>query len=126
MDRISATRIPFWLSLFIVPAFNLNGKRAVFRIPSRDYPLMIFGASSDIELSSIRLFTATDQLMSEDITINYITGGNFSDRRRLRWQTPLTLLPHQAWRAEVVFVNPLNTLGLHVNFEGVRLVEKGS
>ncbi len=124
LARIGAERVPFWLTLFVVPAFNLDGKRAVFRLPSRDYPFAIHGASTDIELSAIRLFTTLDQLSADDLPLTAITGGNFRDRRRFRWQTPLTLLPHQAWRAEIVFKTPLNALGLHVNFEGVKLIER--
>lgn len=125
LAEIGKKRIPFWLTLKIIPAFNYDGKRAVFRLPSRDYPFTIYSATTDIELSSIRLFTTSQQLTADDLSLIAITGGNATNRNRLRWQTPLTLLPHEAWRAEIVFKTPpLNLVGIHVNFEGIRMVEK--
>lgn len=115
--------VPFWLTLVIVPAFNLDGKRAVFRLPSRDYPFVIFSATTDIEASSIRLFTTTSQLTADDLRLLAITGGNTERRNRLRWQTPLLLYAHEAWRAEIVFKTPPASL-IHVNFEGIRMVNK--
>lgn len=127
LAEIGKKRVPFWLTLRIIPAFDLDRKRAVFRLPSRDYPFTIYSATTDIDLSSIRLFTTSQQLTADDLSLIAITGGNFSSRNRLRWQTPLLLLPHEAWRAEIVFdTPPLNLVGIHVNFEGIRMVERNA
>lgn len=104
LDEVGRRRGQFWLVLTFVNA--PDRRRAVFRVPGRDFPFLVTGGASDLPISSMRMFTTASQLTARDIPIYTIAGGSDLDRRQFLWRQPLMIKPQEAWRIEVVFEIP--------------------
>ena len=109
----------FWLRF---TAGNATLRPATFRVPNRDYPFLVTGASVNRAVSSIRLFSADDEMMSYSIPVETFAGGSDQRRKLFTWPKPLLLLPHTAWRLDLTLTDPaglaLNTV---IILRGVRI-----
>jgi len=118
-EREAAERQMFWLRF---TAGNGTLRPATFRVPNRDYPFLVTGASVNRPVSSIRLFSADDEMASYSIPIEDLAGGSDQRRKLFRWPEPLLLLPHTAWRMDLTLTDPaglaLNTV---IILRGVRI-----
>lgn len=112
----------YWL-LFAVPSAPLFG-RAVFRLPSRDYPLLITEATTNLPISSLRLFSTDNEMALQSVPLYAVAGGTDQARHRFVWQAPLLLLPRAVWRVELNFnFPPIGSAG-QIIFGGIKLLDE--
>ena len=118
-EREAAKRQMFFLRF---TAGNATLRPATFRVPNRDYPFLVTGASVNRAVSSIRMFSADDEVANYSIPIDAFAGGSDQRRKLFKWPEPLLLLPHTAWRLELTLTDPagiaLNTV---IVLRGVRI-----
>jgi hypothetical protein len=109
----------FWL---VFGAPNATLLPAMFRLPSRDYPFLVTGAAVNLPVTSLKLFTANEQLNSYGTPVEAVAGGSNAERNLFVWQEPILLQPHEAWRLQLTLAEA-SGLGLHtiIALRGVKL-----
>lgn len=112
----------YWL-LFAVPAAPPFG-RAVFRLPSRDYPFLITEATTNMPVSSLRLFSTDNEMTTQSVPLYAVAGGTDQARHRFTWQVPLLLLPRAVWRIELDFNFPPIGAPSQIIFGGTKLLDE--
>ncbi len=112
----------YWL-LFQVKNAPLFG-RAVFRLPSRDYPLLITDATTNLPISSIRLFSTDSEFTTQSVPLYAVAGGTDQARHHFKWQRPLLLLPRAVWRVELNFEFPPIGAASQIVFGGTKILDE--
>lgn len=92
----------FWLE-FSAP--NATQLPSVYRLPSRNYPLLVTGATVNRAASSLRLYSTDEQLTTYSVGVSAIAGDSSNQRSIFRWQEPILLRPNTAWRAELTLLD---------------------
>lgn len=95
-------QLQFWL---VISAANDTLRPGVFRLPSRDYPFLITGAAVNQSVAELKLYSTDDELNSYQVPAYTVAGGSDGQRQYFRWSQPVLLLPHSAWRLEMVLVD---------------------
>ncbi len=112
-------RQQFWL-VFSAP--NATLRPNIFRLPSRDYPFLVTGATINRAATSLKIYSTDDQLTSYFVPTAAIAGGSDSERTIFHWPEPVLLLPHTIWRGEMVLTdNTALPLTTYIIFHGVKL-----
>lgn len=110
----------FWLT-FAAP--NAGQLPSVYRLPSRNFPLLVTGATVNRAASGLRLYSTDDQL-SSFVPVLAIAGDSGNQRSLFRWPTPVLLRPHTAWRVELTLTdNAALALTTQITLHCVKLLE---
>ena len=109
----------FWL---VFGAPNATLLPAMFRLPSRDYPFLVTGAAVNLPVTSLKLFTANEQLNTYGTPIEAVAGGGDQERNVFRWTQPVLMQPHEAWRLQLTLADASGlTLNTIIALRGVKL-----
>ena len=109
----------FWL---VFGAPNATLLPAMFRLPSRDYPFLVFGAAVNLPVTTLKLFTANEQLNTYGTPVEAVAGGSDSQRQIFRWEQPVMMQPHEAWRLQLTLADAAGlALDTIIALRGIKL-----